>query len=67
MMTTRKTNLAGLPVRTALQAGGYGTCMNYCDQERARCYYDPSVQKGVCDDRYPICQNACTVCGTSPY
>jgi hypothetical protein len=41
--------------------------MVYCDQERARCYSDPNVPQGTCDDRYPVCQNACTVCGMTPY
>jgi hypothetical protein len=65
--STRNIHQAAFTVRTGLQAGGYNTCMNYCEQERSRCYYDPNMQKGVCDDRYPICQNACTVCGTTPY
>jgi hypothetical protein len=67
MSTRNPTPHKQLRLRTALQAGGYGSCMSYCDQERARCYYDPNMQKSVCDDRYPICQNACTVCGSTPY
>lgn len=58
---------AGLRVRTDVRAGGTGNCMAYCDQERARCYSDPNMPKETCDDRYPICQNACTVCGMTPY
>ena len=57
----------GMRVRTDVRAGGYNNCMVYCDQERARCYNDPNVPQGTCDDRYPVCQNACTVCGTTPY
>ena len=56
-----------LRVRTDLRLGGAGNCMAYCDQERARCYSDPNVPQATCDDRYPVCQNACTVCGMTPY
>ena len=37
--------------------------MAYCDQERLGCLADPALPNDVCDDRYPVCQNACTVCG----
>jgi hypothetical protein len=41
------------------------SCLVYCDQELGRCYSDPNMPKATCDDRYPVCQNACTVCGTT--
>ena len=56
-----------LRVRTDVHAGGYNNCMVYCDQELSRCYSDPNMPKGTCDDRYPVCQNACSVCGMTPY
>jgi hypothetical protein len=55
----------GLRVRTDLQAGSMNSCLVYCDQELGRCYSDPNMPKATCDDRYPVCQNACTVCGTT--
>ena len=56
-----------LRLRTDVRAGGTGNCLAYCDQERARCYNDPNVPQQTCDDRYPVCQNACSVCGMTPY
>ena len=58
---------SALRVRTDVRAGGYNNCMVYCDQEAARCYSDPNTPDDVCNDRYPVCQNACSVCGMTPY
>lgn len=57
---------AGLRLRTDVRAGGLNGCMRYCDQERGRCFSDPNVPPETCNDRHPVCQNACTVCSLSP-
>lgn len=57
----------GLRLRTDVRAGGLNGCMAYCDQERARCFADPNMPQETCNDRHPICQNACTVCSLSPF
>lgn len=56
-----------LSVRTGLQAGGFNSCMTYCDQQRIACDSNPSIPNSTCADRYPVCQNACGVCATTPY
>jgi hypothetical protein len=66
MTRERTLHTPALRVRTAVRAAGYGACMAYCDQERARCYFDPNLPPETCNDRYPVCQNACTVCGMAP-
>ena len=48
--------------RTGLRAGNYAYCQNYCWQEYNRCAADPNMPRTTCDDRYPVCQNACDVC-----
>jgi hypothetical protein len=48
--------------RTGLRAGYYGRCEAYCDQEFSRCANTPGMPIATCDDRYPVCQNACAVC-----
>jgi hypothetical protein len=63
MRPTRSTPV--LSVRTGLSAGGYSGCLSYCDQERSRCVSNPAIPRGVCDDRYPVCQNACAACASS--
>jgi hypothetical protein len=49
-------------LRTGLRAGSYSGCNAYCGQEYNRCLGD-GTPKETCDDRLPVCQNACTVCG----
>ena len=29
------------------------------------CLADPTIEKSFCDDRLPVCQNACDVCATT--
>jgi hypothetical protein len=52
-----------LNVRTSLRAGTYPGCNAYCDQEYNRCMTD-GTPSDTCNDRLPVCQNACTVCGS---
>ena len=52
-----------LRLRKDVRAASMNSCPAYCNQERALCYADPNLPQGTCDDRYPVCQNACTVCG----
>lgn len=54
-----------ISIRSGLRAGGYTGCLAYCDQERTRCISDPGIPRPVCDDRYPVCQNACAACGSN--
>ncbi len=57
--------IPGLIVRSNVRAGSYYSCQAYCNQEYQRCLADPKIGKNVCDDRLPICQNACDVCATT--
>lgn len=63
---TSISSAAGLVVRTGMRAGGYDNCMAYCNQEFQRCQADPNIAKSVCNDRLPVCQNACDVCALTP-
>jgi len=51
-----------LKLRTGLQAGSVSGCYNYCAQEYNRCLTD-GTPSDTCNDRLPVCQNACSVCG----
>jgi hypothetical protein len=50
-----------LRMRTGLQAGSLAGCNAYCGQEFNRCLTD-GTPKDTCNDRLPVCQNACSVC-----
>jgi hypothetical protein len=66
-MNTKLTPQSGLPVRTDVRSGGYNGCMSYCSNNYSQCYADPNIpDKGVCNDRLPVCQNACMACATTP-
>ncbi len=52
-----------LKLRTGLRSGSYSSCNAYCGQEYNRCMVDGTPSE-TCNDRLPVCQNACTVCGT---
>jgi hypothetical protein len=56
------TRSSQLKIRTGLQAGSLSGCMAYCGQEYNRCLSD-GTPSDTCNDRLPVCQNACTVCG----
>jgi len=49
-------------LRSGLRAGNYPGCKAYCGQEYRRCLTD-GTPTATCEDRLPVCQNACTVCG----
>lgn len=51
-----------LKLRTGLRAGSFAGCNAYCGQEYDRCMVD-GTPADTCNDRLPVCQNACTVCG----
>jgi hypothetical protein len=57
---------AGFVVRSGVRAGGYYGCQAYCNQEYRRCQTDPNLVESVCNDRLPVCQNACDVCALTP-
>jgi hypothetical protein len=64
-MLRSKTNHASqssqLKTRTGLRAGSYSSCNGYCGQEFNRCMAD-GTPSATCNDRLPVCQNACSVC-----
>ena len=53
-----------LNLRTGLRAGSLAGCNAYCGQEYNRCLGD-GTPSDTCNDRLPVCQNACTVCATT--
>jgi hypothetical protein len=53
--------LSGFIARTGLRAGAPGACQSYCIQEHDRCQVS-GLPQATCDDRLPVCQNACDVC-----
>lgn len=54
-------NPSGFRVRTDLAAGSPNRCLSYCVQEYDRCRVS-GLPQATCDDRLPVCQNACDVC-----
>jgi len=54
----QRTAIHGLAVRSGLRAGGFRGCMDYCAQEFDRCRVS-DLPLDVCNDRKPVCQNAC--------
>jgi len=50
--------IRAMAVRSGLRAGGYRGCMDYCAQEYDRCKVS-DLPLDVCNDREPVCQNAC--------
>jgi len=51
-----------LKLRSGLRAGNMYDCNAYCGQEYNRCMTD-GTPSDTCNDRLPVCQNACSVCG----
>ncbi len=51
-----------LKLRTGLRSGSYSGCNAYCGQEYNR-GLGSGTPAATCNDRLPVCQNACTVCG----
>jgi hypothetical protein len=50
-----------LHIRTGLRAGSLAGCNAYCGQEYNRCLTN-GTPSDTCNDRLPVCQNACSVC-----
>jgi hypothetical protein len=60
--TNQISQFSQLKLRTGLRAGSYADCNAYCGQEYNRCMTD-GTPSATCNDRLPVCQNACSVCG----
>jgi hypothetical protein len=59
---TKSTNQSPqIKLRSGLQAGNVPGCYDYCVQEYNRCYAN-GTPSDTCNDRLPVCQNACSVC-----
>ncbi len=60
---TKSTNQSNqIKLRSGLHAGNLPGCYDYCAQEYNRCYTN-GTPNDTCNDRLPVCQNACSVCG----
>lgn len=57
--------LSGLRVRSDLHSGSFQGCLAYCAQEYNRCLVN-GLPRDTCNDRLPVCQNACTACAVTP-
>ena len=51
-----------LKIRSGIKAGDFYGCNAYCQQEFDRCRVNGTPVE-TCNDRLPVCQNACSVCG----
>ena len=56
----------GFIARTGLRSGYLGACQSYCTQEYDHCRVS-GLPQATCDDRLPVCQNACDVCASTSW
>jgi hypothetical protein len=59
--TTPAPRTSQFRLRSGLRAGSLSGCNAYCGQEYNRCMGD-GTPSATCNDRLPVCQNACSVC-----